>query len=446
MERRMNLFEQRADVTESEAGKAQTRPLADLLRPQVIEEVIGQGKLLADDGPLGSMLAAGKISSLILWGPTGVGKTTIGRLLAKKTDLHFEQISAIFSGVADLKKAFQAARDRLRLGQGTLLFIDEIHRFNKTQLDALLPVMEDGTVTVCGATTENPSFSVNKAVLSRCQVMVLERLDERALFAMIARAERILDSPLPLEEEAKEFLCAMADGDGRALLNLVESTLTWPQDHIYSAKEVASRLTRRAAQYDSASDGHYSIASAVQKSIRGSDPEAAIYWVHRALEGGEDPRFILRRLTMIAWEDVGLADPEASRVCLSAWDTYEKLGSPEGELAISQAAIYLALAPKSNAGYVAHKAARADAKKFGSAPPPMHILNAPTAMMKSLGHSEGYQYDHDAPDGFSGQVFFPDGMERPKNYQPVERGFERELSKRVRYFEKLRRDRNSEEG
>ncbi len=440
----MSLFEQRGDATESEPEKAETRPLADLLRPQAIEEVIGQDKLLAEDGPLGSMLAAGKISSLILWGPTGVGKTTIGRALAVKTDLHFEQISAIFSGVADLKRAFQTARDRLRMGQGTLLFIDEIHRFNKTQLDALLPVMEDGTVTVCGATTENPSFSVNRAVLSRCQVMILERLDERALSAMIARAEKLVDRPLPLEDEAKELLCAMADGDGRALLNLVESTLTWPQDHIYSAKEMASRLTQRAPQYDRASDAHYSIASAIQKSIRGSDPEAAIYWVHRALEGGEDPRFILRRLTMIAWEDVGLADPEASRICLSAWDTYEKLGSPEGELAISQAAIYLALAPKSNAGYVAHKAARADAKKSGSAPPPMHILNAPTAMMKSLGYSEGYQYDHDTPDGFSGQVFFPDGMERPQHYQPVERGFERELSKRVRYFEKLRRDRNSE--
>lgn len=442
----MKLFEQRGHTTEPEAGSAKTRPLADLLRPQTIEEVIGQDKLLADDGPLGSMLAAGKVSSLILWGPTGVGKTTIGRLLAMKTDLHFEQISAIFSGVADLKKAFQTASDRLRIGRGTLLFIDEIHRFNKTQLDALLPVMEDGTVTVCGATTENPSFSVNKAVLSRCQVMILKRLDRRELSALIARAERVLNRTLPLEDEAKELLCAMADGDGRALLNLVESTLTWPKDHIYTTKEVASRLTQRAAQYDRASDGHYSIASAIQKSIRGSDPEAAIYWVHRALEGGEDPRFILRRLTMIAWEDVGLADPEASRVCLSAWDTYEKLGSPEGELAISQTAIYLALAPKSNAGYVAHKAARADAKKSGSAPPPMHILNAPTAMMKGLGYSEGYQYDHDAPDGFSGQVFFPDGMVRPQHYMPVERGFERELSKRLRYFEKLRRDRNSEGG
>lgn len=441
----MNLFEQWDEATEPKVKEIKTRPLADLLRPRAIEDVIGQDRLLAEDGPLGSMLVAGKVSSLILWGPTGVGKTTIGRLLAVKTDLHFEQISAIFSGVADLKKAFQAARDRLRMGQGTLLFIDEIHRFNKTQLDALLPVMEDGTVTVCGATTENPSFSVNRAVLSRCQVMVLERLDEQALGAIIARAEQLMGNSLPLANEAKALLCAMADGDGRALLNMVESTLTWPQDRIYSAKEVASRLTRRAAQYDRASDGHYSMASAIQKSIRGSDPEAAIYWVNRSLEGGEDPRFILRRLTMIAWEDVGLADPEASRICLSAWDTYEKLGSPEGELALSQAAIYLALAPKSNAGYVAHKAARVDARESGSVPPPMHIMNAPTAVMKNLGYSQGYQYDHDAPGGFSGQDFFPDGMKRPAHYQPVERGFERELSKRVRYFEKLRQDRNSED-
>lgn len=438
----MNLFEKEGEAAEPELRGAKVRPLADLLRPQTIEEVIGQDKLLADDGPLGSMLAAGKISSLILWGPTGVGKTTIGRLLAEETDLNFVQISAVFSGVADLKKAFQAARDRLRMGNGTLLFIDEIHRFNKTQLDALLPVMEDGTVTVCGATTENPSFSVNRAVLSRCQVMALERLDEQALFAMIERAEEKLDKSVPLADEAKELLCGMADGDGRALLNLVESVLTWPQDRIYSAQEVASRLSGRAVQYDRASDGHYSIASAIQKSIRGSDPEAAIYWVNRALEGGEYPGFILRRLTMIAWEDVGLADPEASRICLSAWDTYEKLGSPEGDLAISQAAIYLALAPKSNAGYIAHKAAGADAKSSGSVPPPMHILNAPTTMMKNLGYSQGYQYDHDAPDGFSGQDFFPDGMHRPHHYQPVERGFERELGKRVRYFEKLRQNRN----
>lgn len=437
----MDLFGQ-SDATENTSGETRTRPLADLLRPQAIEEVVGQEKLLAEDGHLGSMLAAGRVSSLILWGPPGVGKTTIARLLAKETDLHFEQISAIFSGVSDLKKLFQAARDRAAVGHGTFLFIDEIHRFNKAQLDALLPVMEDGTVTVCGATTENPSFSVNRAVLSRCQVMVLERLDERALAGLLSRVEAETGKPLPLAAESKTLLYSMADGDGRALLNLVESVLAWPQDETYSAEDVASRLTRRAAQHDRASDCHYAISSAIQKSIRGSDPEAAIYWVNRALEGGEDPRFILRRLTMIAWEDVGLADPEASRVCLSAWDTYEKLGSPEGDLALSQAAIYLALAPKSNAGYLAHKAARVDARDSGSAPPPMHILNASTKMMQELGFKQGYQYDHDAPEGFSGQSFFPEGMSRSHHYQPVERGFERELAKRVRYFEKLRRERN----
>ncbi|ABG31077.1 replication-associated recombination protein A [Roseobacter denitrificans] len=437
----MDLFGQ-SGGNDKTPQHAKTRPLADLLRPQSLDEVIGQEKLLAEDGPLGSMLAAERLTSLILWGPPGVGKTTIARLLAHRTDLHFEQISAIFSGVSDLKKVFQAARDRASLGQGTFLFIDEIHRFNKAQLDSLLPVMEDGTVTVCGATTENPSFSVNGSVLSRCQVMVLERLDATALARLLARAEAQTGQALPLTDDAKSLLCAMADGDGRALLNLVESVRAWPQDQTYSAEDIAGRLTRRAALHDRAGDGHYAIASAIQKSIRGSDPEAAIYWVHRALEGGEDPRFILRRLTMIAWEDVGLADPEASRVCLSAWDTYERLGSPEGDLALSQAAIYLALAPKSNAGYVAHKASRADAKKSGSLPPPMHILNGPTKMMQDLGFRKGYQYDHDAPEGFSGQNYFPDGLKRPQHYAPVERGFERELAKRVRYFDKLRQERD----
>ena len=436
----MDLFAP-SDRSDKTPENAKTRPLADMLRPQSLDQVIGQEKLLAEDGPLGSMLAAGRVGSVILWGPPGVGKTTIARLLAQQTDLHFEQISAIFSGVSDLKKVFQAARDRARIGQGTFLFIDEIHRFNKAQLDSLLPVMEDGTVTVCGATTENPSFSVNGSVLSRCQVMVLERLDAKALADLLSRAEAQTEQALPLTDDARTLLCEMADGDGRALLNLVESVRAWPQDQTYAAKDIAGRLTRRAALHDRAGDGHYAIASAIQKSIRGSDPEAAIYWVHRALEGGEDPRFILRRLTMIAWEDVGLADPEASRICLSAWDTYEKLGSPEGDLALSQAAIYLALAPKSNAGYVAHKAARVDAKKSGSLSPPMHILNGPTKMMQDLGFRQGYQYDHDAPEGFSGQNFFPEGLKRPQHYAPVERGFERELAKRVRYFDKLRQER-----
>ncbi|MBK0329667.1 replication-associated recombination protein A [Rhodobacteraceae bacterium F11138] len=437
----MDLFSPKDENENATGQSADTRPLADVLRPKSLNDVIGQDKLLSAQGPLGSMLAAGRISSIILWGPPGVGKTTIARLLARETGLYFEQMSAIFSGVADLKKAFQAARDRKAMGQGTFMLIDEIHRFNKAQLDSLLPVMEDGTVTVCGATTENPSFNVNRAVLSRCQIMTLERLDEDALAGLLARAEDKTGQTLPLTDDARMLVCGMADGDGRALLNMAESALSWPQGTVYGPQEVANRLSRRAAQYDRAGENHYALASAIQKSIRGSDPEAAIYWVNRALEGGEDPRFILRRLTMIAWEDVGLADPEASRVCLSAWDTYDRLGSPEGDLALSQAAIYLALAPKSNAGYVAYKAARADARESGSRPPPMSIINGETKAMRDLGYGEGYQYDHDHPDAFSGQNFFPDGMPRPGHYQPVERGFERELSKRTRYFEKLRHER-----
>jgi len=442
----MDLFGQ-PDANDRPAGSAgtepKTRPLADLLRPQSLDEVIGQDKLLGREGPLGSMLSAGRLSSLILWGPTGVGKTTIGRLLAQKADLHFEQISAIFTGVADLKKVFQAAQDRHRMNKGTLLFVDEIHRFNKAQQDGFLPYIENGTIVLCGATTENPSFSLNRAVLSRCQVMVLERLDDRAMSDLLARAEDKTCRRLPLDEEARSLLTGMADGDGRALLNLVEIVLTWPQGRAYSAKDVTARLSKRAVPHDRAGDAHYSLASAIQKSIRGSDPEAALYWVARALEAGEDPRFILRRLLMISWEDVGLADPEASRVCQSAWETYERLGSPEGDAAISQAAIYLALAPKSNAAYVAHKAARETARRSGSVPPPMHILKAPTMVMEDLGYGAGYQYDHDAPDGFSGQNYFPDGMKRTTHYKPVERGFERELAKRVDYFDKLRKQRNS---
>ncbi|OSP55156.1 replication-associated recombination protein A [Pseudoruegeria sp. SK021] len=414
------------------------RPLADRLRPATLSEVIGQQSLLGPEGPLGAMLASGRLGSLILWGPPGVGKTTIARLLADQTDLSFVQISAIFSGVADLKKVFEAARIRRQTGQGTLLFVDEIHRFNKAQQDSFLPHMEDGTLVLIGATTENPSFELNAALMSRAQVLVLERLDASALDTLVARAEADLGLPLPLTEEARLALLEMADGDGRALLNLVETVQSWAAPAPLDPKALSARLARRAAQYDKSGDAHYNLISALHKSVRGSDPDAALYWFARMLEGGEDPRYLARRLTRMAVEDIALADPQAQAFCLSAWDTYERLGSPEGELALAQAVIYLALAPKSNAGYVAYKAARAAAKQTGSTPPPKHILNAPTGLMKAQGYGDGYAYDHDAEDGFSGQDFFPEAVGRLDLYQPVERGFERDLAKRVAYFAKLR--------
>ena len=419
------------------------RPLADRLRPTSLAEVVGQADLLGPSGPLGGMLATGALSSLILWGPPGVGKTTIARLLAHETELAFVQISAIFTGVADLKKVFEAARLRRTSGKGTLLFVDEIHRFNKAQQDGFLPLMEDGTIVLVGATTENPSFELNAALLSRSQVLVLQRLDEDALGALAKRAEDELGSPLPLDDAARQSLIEMADGDGRALLNLIEQISAWDLDTPLDTAGLSARLSRRAAQYDKSGDAHYNLISALHKSVRGSDPDAALYWFARMLEGGEDPRYLARRLTRMAVEDIGLADPQAQALCVDAWETYERLGSPEGELALAQAVAYLALAPKSNAGYVAYKAARAAAKKTGSRPPPMHIVNAPTQVMKDLGHGAGYQYDHDAEDGFSGQSYFPDGMDRESYYAPVERGFERELKKRLDYFEKLRAKRQS---
>ena len=384
------------------------------------------------------MLAAGSLGSLILWGPPGVGKTTIARLLADATDRHFVQISAIFSGVAELRQVFEAARLRQQTGQGTLLFVDEIHRFNKAQQDGFLPHMEDGLILLVGATTENPSFELNSAVLSRAQVIVLERLDLTHLERLAQRAEQTLEKALPLTGHAREALLGMADGDGRSLLNLVEQVMSWDIDETLDADALAARLMRRAAQYDKSGDAHYNLISALHKSVRGSDPDAALYWFARMLEGGEDPRYLARRITRMAVEDIGLADPKAQSVCLDAWQTFERLGSPEGELALGQAVTYLALAPKSNAGYAAYKAARASAKKTGSEPPPKHILNAPTRLMKDQGYGAGYAYDHDAEDGFSGQNYFPDGMERPAFYQPVERGHERELKKRLDYFTKLR--------
>ena len=419
------------------------RPLADRLRPKTLAEVIGQDRVLGDEGPLGAMLKAGSLSSLVLWGPPGVGKTTIARLLAAATALSYVQISAIFTGVPDLRKVFEAARIRRQNGQGTLLFVDEIHRFNKAQQDGFLPYMEDGTILLVGATTENPSFELNAALLSRAQVIVLERLSLADLERLAQRAEQDLGRALPLKGEAREALLEMADGDGRALLNLIEQVAAWKLDTPIDRDRLAQRLMRRAAKYDKSGEEHYNLISALHKSVRGSDPDAALYWFARMLEGGEDPRFLARRITRMAIEDIGLADPQAQEVCLQSWQTYERLGSPEGELALAQAVVYLALAPKSNAVYVAYKAARAAARDTGSQPPPKHILNAPTKLMKDIGYGADYAYDHNAEDGFSGQDYFPEGMKRPVLYLPPERGFERELKKRIDYFAKLRAKRQS---
>ena len=429
-----------ADLFDSSSNKAPTgpRPLADRLRPARLADVIGQGQVLGPDAPLGTMLASGSLSSLIFWGPPGVGKTTIARLLADETDLHFIQISAIFTGVPELRKVFEAAKIRRQNGKGTLLFVDEIHRFNKAQQDGFLPYMEDGTILLVGATTENPSFELNAAVLSRSQVFILTRLDLKDLELLAQRAEKELDRALPLDGHARDALLTMADGDGRALLNLIEQVAAWKTDKKLNTDDLSKRLMKRAVKYDKSGDEHYNLISALHKSVRGSDPDAALYWFARMLAGGEDPRFLARRITRMAVEDIGLADPQAQSVCLQAWETYERLGSPEGELALAQAVTYLALAPKSNAVYVAYKAALNAAKSTGSEPPPAHILNAPTTLMKEQGFGAGYAYDHDAEDGFSGQNYFPDTMKRGVFYLPVDRGFERDLKKRVDYFAGLR--------
>ncbi len=429
------------DPHDDNAAPAPNRPLADRLRPVALSDVIGQDKVLSPEGPLGAMLASGSLSSLILWGPPGVGKTTIARLLAAATDLAFVQISAIFTGVPELRKVFEAAKLRRGQGRGTLLFVDEIHRFNKAQQDGFLPHMEDGTILLVGATTENPSFELNAALLSRSQVIVLERLSLADLERLAQRAEQELGSALPLKGPARESLLEMADGDGRALLNLIEQIRAWKLKEPIDTETLSRRLMRRATKYDKSGDEHYNLISALHKSVRGSDPDAALYWYARMLEGGEDPRYLARRITRMAVEDIGLADPQAQTICLHAWETYERLGSPEGELALAQAVTYLALAPKSNAGYVAYKAARDLARKTGSEPPPKHILNAPTKMMRAHGYGAGYAYDHEAEDGFSGQNYFPEGVRRPVLYQPVERGYERELKKRLEWFAKLREKR-----
>ena len=422
------------------------RPLADRLRPGKLSEVVGQDHLLGPEAPIGRMLSQGRLASMVLWGPPGCGKTTIARLLAEQTSLAFEPLSAVFSGVADLRKVFAAAKERRQMGQGTLLFIDEIHRFNRAQQDGFLPYVEDGTVILVGATTENPSFELNAALLSRAQVYVLRRLDEAALEELLQRAERECGAALPLEPEARTALIAMADGDGRYLLNLAEELYALPQGAPLDTARLAEVVQKRAPVYDKGQESHYNLISALHKSLRGSDTDAALYWLARMLAGGEDPHYIARRLLRFAVEDVGLADPGSLEQVLAAWQAYERLGTPEGELALAQAVIYLGTAPKSNAAYRALGQAMRAARESGSLMPPAHILNAPTRLMKDLGYGKGYAYDHDAPEAFSGQNYFPEGLARQSFYQPVDRGFEREIRKRLDYWDKLRSRRQAGEG
>jgi putative ATPase len=417
------------------------RPLADKLRPQALAEVVGQDHLLGPDGALARMLATRSLGSLIFWGPPGTGKTTVARLLAKETDLHFEQISAVFSGVADLKKAFDAARERRETGKGTLLFVDEVHRFNRAQQDSFLPVMEDGTIVLVGATTENPSFELNAALLSRARVLVFKPLDAEAIEKLLARAETIEGKRLPLDADARASLLRMADGDGRAALTLAEEVWRAARSgETFDAAALQSIVQRRAPIYDKSQDGHYNLISALHKSVRGSDPDAALYYLARMLDAGEDPLYIARRVVRMAVEDIGLADPQALAVCNAAKDAYDFLGSPEGELAIAQAVIYVATAPKSNAAYTAFGQAMQAAKEGGSLLPPKHILNAPTNLMKSEGYGRGYAYDHDQEEAFSGQDYFPEAMGRRQFYDPPERGFEREIRKRLEYWARLRKE------
>ena len=450
-----------------------TRPLADRLRPRALDDVVGQDHLLAPDAPLGRMVEAGRLSSIILWGPPGCGKTTIARLLAARTGLIFEQISATFSGVADLRKVFTTAARRHELGQGTLLFVDEIHRFNRAQQDSFLPYVEDGTVVLVGATTENPSFELNGALLSRCQVLVLRRLDDHALAVLLARAEALTGSPLPLTEAARAALIIMADGDGRYLLSMVEQIVGWarlrgagaagtdaapetstaretgaaPGDALLDAEDLTAVVASRSPLYDKSGEEHYNLISALHKSMRGSDPDAALYWLARMLGGGEDPLYVVRRLVRFASEDVGMADPGALQTALAAWDAYERLGSPEGELAIAQAVVHLATAPKSIAVYRGLGRAQRAAQQTGSLAPPAHILNAPTRLMKELGYGAGYQYDPDTADGFSGADYFPDGYPPPSDrkpfYEPTDHGYERRIRERLAHWEALRRERRA---
>lgn len=416
-------------------------PLADLLRPRTLAEVVGQDHLTGPEGAIGRMVAAGRLSSIILWGPPGTGKTTISRLLADAVGMRFEPISAVFSGVADLKKVFAAAREHARRGEKTLLFVDEIHRFNRAQQDGFLPFVEDGTVTLVGATTENPSFELNAALLSRAQVLILRRLDASALEQLLDRAEALTGRPLPLDAAAREALLASADGDGRFLLNQVETLYSIDIPEPLDPAGLSALLHRRVAVYDKDREGHYNLISALHKSLRGSDPQAALYYLARMLTAGEEPLYVLRRLVRFAVEDIGLADPQAVVQCLAAKDTYEFLGSPEGELAIVQACLYCATAPKSNAAYSAMKAAWKSARDTGSLMPPQNILNAPTKLMKNIGYGKGYQYDHDAADGFSGDNYWPEEMQPQRFYAPSERGFEARIAERLAYWDRLRAER-----
>lgn len=426
-------------MNETLFSESADKPLADRLRPHQLSEVVGQPQLLSEKAPLMRMIKARKLSSFILWGPPGCGKTTIARILAQETNLHFEALSAVFSGVADLRKVFESATGRRRIGQGTLLFVDEIHRFNKSQQDAFLPYVEDGTIVLVGATTENPSFELNGALLSRCKVFVLNRLDDTALDQLTERAEKLYGHPLPLDEVGKTYLKELADGDGRYYLSLLETVMTYVEpNEIPDKSGLELLLQKRLPNYDKSGDNHYNLISALHKSLRGSDPDAALYWCARMITAGEDVKYILRRLTRFAVEDVGLADPLALVQAHSAWDAYERLGSPEGDLAVAQLVVYLATAPKSIGVYRAWNKAVKVARETATKMPPMHILNAPTKLMSELGYNKGYQYDPDTKDGFSGQNYFPDGMPRTIFYEPFERGYEREIKKRLDYWNNLR--------
>lgn len=420
--------------------KEVNKPLADRMRPQSLTDVVGQEHLLGPKGPLSRMIRSGRLASFILWGPPGCGKTTVARILARETNMHFESLSAVFSGVADLRRVFSEAQSRRRMGQGTLLFVDEIHRFNRSQQDGFLPYVEDGTIVLVGATTENPSFELNGALLSRCKVFVMNRLDDAALDKILAKAETLIGRTLPLDTVGKAYLKALADGDGRYFINLIEGVFLYAApDEILDKEALESLLQRRLPNYDKVGEGHYNLISALHKSLRGSDPDAGLYWLARMVVAGEDMKYILRRLMRFATEDVGMADPGALVQAHSAWDSYERLGSPEGDLAVAGLVVYLATAPKSNSLEVAWNTVREAARETATLMPPKHILNAPTRLMRELGYNQGYQYDPDTKDGFSGQNYFPDGMERPTFYRPNERGYEREIKKRLDYWTALRR-------